>query len=268
MIQYPNIPKYFLKIGNIEFRWYGLMYFLAFVISYLILKYLSKTKKFLSLKIDKSKLLDILFYGILGVIIGGRLGYILFYNLEYYINAPLKIFYIWEGGMSFHGGFIGVVIFEYLFALKNKLNILKFADYLILPVPIGLALGRLGNFINGELFGRVTNVPWCMNFSSIQSSASLCRHPSQIYEFFLEGMLLFFILWVFRNKLKKDGHVFILFIILYSVFRFFVEFFREPDINLGFVFLETYTMGQVLSFFMFIVGILLYLSTLKAKKSR
>lgn len=260
MIKYPNIPKSFLTIGNLELRWYGLFYLITFVIAYFVIKKLSKNIKFKNLRLTNQDIIDILFWAVLGVIIGSRLGYVFFYNWQYYSQNLLKIFYIWEGGMSFHGGLLGVVLAESLYAIKNKIYIWQFADLLVLPAPIGLALGRLGNFINAELYGRITSVPWCMEFPrTAEIETVFCRHPSQIYAFFLEGILLFLILWLVKNKIKNHGIIFSLFLILYGCFRIFLEFFREPDAHLGFILYNWITMGQLLSFVMLILGIIIFI---------
>jgi len=233
------------------------MYVLGFLASYLLVRYQMKRKDFGVSKLDVENLY---FYLILGLIIGARLGYVLFYDLKMYLRDPLEIFAIWHGGMSFHGGLIGVLIVGILFSWKNKKPFWKIVDLFIVTAPIGLGLGRIGNFINGELYGRVTQVPWGMVFPK---GGPLPRHPSQLYESALEGGVLFLILWLLKDKKLPDGGLFALFLSVYGIFRFFVELFREPDAQLGFI-LGPFTMGQMLSSFMIIGGIIL-LACLKKK---
>jgi phosphatidylglycerol:prolipoprotein diacylglycerol transferase len=226
------------------------MYVFGFFASYLLVRYQMKRKDFGVSKLDVENLY---FYLILGLIIGARLGYVLFYDLKMYLKDPLEIFAIWHGGMSFHGGLIGVLIVAILFSWKNKKPFWKIVDLFIVTAPIGLGLGRIGNFINGELYGRVTQVPWGMVFPK---GGPDLRHPSQLYESGLEGGVLFLILWFLKDKKLPDGGLFALFLSLYGIFRFFVEHFREPDPQLGFI-LGPFTMGQTLSAFMIIGGIIL-----------
>lgn len=235
------------------------MYVFGFLASYLLVRYQMKRKDFGVSKLDVENLY---FYLILGLVIGARLGYVLFYDLKMYLKNPLEIFAIWHGGMSFHGGLIGVLIVGILFSWKNKKSFWKIADLFIVTAPIGLGLGRIGNFINGELYGRVTRVPWAMIFATDKDR--LPRHPSQLYECALEGCVLFLILWFLRNKKLPEGGLLAMFLSLYGLFRFFVELFREPDAQLGFI-LGPFTMGQTLSSFMILGGIVL-LITLKGKK--
>jgi phosphatidylglycerol:prolipoprotein diacylglycerol transferase len=234
------------------------MYVLGFFASYLLVRYQMKKKDF---GVSKLEVENLFFYLILGLIIGARLGYVLFYDLKMYLKDPLEIFAIWHGGMSFHGGLIGVLIVGILFSWKNKKSFWKIADLFIVTAPIGLGLGRIGNFINGELYGRVTRVPWGMIF---KNGGSLPRHPSQLYESALEGGVLFLILWFLKDKKLPDGGLLAAFLSLYGLFRFFVELFREPDPQLGFI-LGPFTMGQALSSFMIVGGIVLFL-IVKGKK--
>jgi phosphatidylglycerol:prolipoprotein diacylglycerol transferase len=187
----------------------------------------------------------------MGVILGGRSGYILFYNLSEYVSHPLEIFAVWHGGMSFHGGLIGAIFGGLYFARKKKIGFLNLADICIVAAPIGLGLGRIGNFINGELYGRVTNVPWGLVFPG---GGNLPRHPSQLYEAFLEGPVTFVVLWLLARQRRPAGVIFWSFITLYGLFRFFVEFFREPDIQVGY-FLGRFSMGQLLSLPMVLLGL-------------
>jgi len=245
-----NIDPILVEIGPIRVSWYGLMYVLGFFASYLLVRYQMKKKDFGVSKLDVENLY---FYLILGLIVGARLGYVLFYDLKMYLKDPLEIFAIWHGGMSFHGGLIGVLVVAILFSWKNKKPFWKIVDLFIVTAPIGLGLGRIGNFINGELYGRETNVPWGMIFPN---GGPHPRHPSQLYECALEGGVLFIILWFLKDKELPEGGLLALFLSVYGIFRFFVELFRQPDKQLGFI-LGPFTMGQTLSAFMIIGGILL-----------
>jgi phosphatidylglycerol:prolipoprotein diacylglycerol transferase len=246
-----NIDPILIDLGPIKVGWYGLMYVFGFFASYLLVRYQMKRKDFGLSKLDVENLY---FYLILGLIIGARLGYVLFYDLKMYLSDPLEIFAIWHGGMSFHGGLIGVLLVGILFSWKNKKSFWKIADLFIATVPPGLGFGRIGNFINGELFGRVTDVPWGMVFPK---GGPLPRHPSQLYESALEGGVLFLILWLVKDKKLPTGGLLAIFLMLYGAFRFFVEFFREPDAHLGFI-LGPLTMGQILTVFMIIGGGILF----------
>jgi phosphatidylglycerol:prolipoprotein diacylglycerol transferase len=228
------------------------MYVFGFFASYLLVRYQMKRKDF---GVSKLEVENLYFYLILGLIIGARLGYVLFYDLKMYLADPLEVFAIWHGGMSFHGGLIGVLLVGILFSWKNKKSFLKIADLFIVTAPIGLGFGRIGNFINGELYGRVTQVPWAMIFPTDHDH--LPRHPSQLYESALEGGVLFLILWFFKDKKLPTGGLLAIFLSLYGLFRFFVELFREPDPQLGFI-LGPFTMGQTLSAFMIIGGIIFF----------
>lgn len=258
-MQFPKLDPVFLRIGPLEFRWYGLMYILGFLAGYFIILRGVRERK---LPLDKDTVADLIFVLALGVILGGRTGYILFYNFSYYLAHPLKVFSIWEGGMSFHGGTIGVILAGTWFAHKHKIGFFRLADVVVTAAPVGLGLGRIGNFINGELFGRVTNVPWGIVFPE---GGPLPRHPSQLYEAFLEGPVLFLILWLVKGRSKKDGIVFWSFIACYGLFRFIVEFFREPDSQLGYFF-RLFSMGQFLSFPMFLLGIVMIVIILRRKE--
>ena len=246
-----NIDPILIDLGIIRVSWYGLMYLFGFLASYLLVRYQMKRKDF---GVSKLEVENLYFYLILGLIIGARLGYVLFYNLKDYLADPLEIFAIWHGGMSFHGGLIGVLIVGILFSWKNRKSFWKIADLFIVTAPIGLGLGRIGNFINGELYGRVTQVPWGMVFPK---EDSLPRHPSQLYESALEGGVLFLILWFLKGKKLPSGGLLAVFLSVYGVFRFFLEYFRQPDSQLGFV-LGPFTMGQTLSSIMIIGGIVLF----------
>jgi len=247
IISYPNIDPILFSIGNFEIRWYGLMYIISFLVGYIFIKKNLRAKR---AKINDEQYDALMFNILLGVVIGARLGYVIFYNLSAYLANPLRIFAVWEGGMSFHGGWIAVIILGFLFVKKNKLNFYRLADAVVPFAALGLGLGRIGNFINAELYGRVTDVPWGMVFPG---SDGLPRHPSQLYQAFTEGFMLFIILQYLQRRITKDGLTFWLFVGLYGVFRFIVEFYREPDHHLGFVLLH-FTMGQILSIGMIIVS--------------
>ncbi|MBN1327153.1 MAG: prolipoprotein diacylglyceryl transferase [Candidatus Cloacimonetes bacterium] len=247
-MNYPQINPTIIRLGFLQIRWYGFFYILSFILGYIFLK---KFLHYRNFKLSREKYDNLLFNIMLGVIIGGRLGYVLFYNLPYYLTNPLHILAVWEGGMSFHGGAFAVIIIGYLFCKKNNISFYQMADPVMPLVSIGLGLGRLGNFINGELYGIPGKAPWVMIFPN---SDGLPRHPSQLYEAFLEGVLLFFISLILLKKIKKHGLVFWAWIGLYGLFRFIVEFYREPDAHLGYIW-GFLTMGQILSLTMIIGGL-------------
>ncbi|MCI4625146.1 MAG: prolipoprotein diacylglyceryl transferase [Candidatus Magnetoovum sp. WYHC-5] len=248
MIDFPHIKPYLLKIGIVEIRWYGLMYLLGFISSFILVHYQIRKKK---LKIESQFVEEFYFYIIVGLVVGARVGYVLFYNIEYYIQNPLEIIAVWHGGMSFHGGLIGTILSGMYIANKRSVKFLLIADRVIITAPIGLGLGRIGNFINGELYGRVTSLPWGMVFPGTDGQP---RHPSQLYEAFLEGPVLFIILWILKERFKTNGEGISYFLIFYGTIRFTIEFFRQPDVQVGFIF-HFLTMGQILSAFMIAVGI-------------
>src|SRR6186713_986772 len=249
-LQFPNIDPVFLRIGPVQLRWYGLMYMISFVAGYFLLKRLVKLKK---LALTTDDLYDLLFFLILGVMIGGRIGYVLFYDFSSYIQRPIEILYIWQGGMSFHGGFIGVVLATLFLCWRRGWKFWEISDLVCAGFPIGLGLVRLGNFINGELYGRVTTLPWGVIFPA---GGDMPRHPSQIYEALLEGLVLFLIVqWLFRKNLYP-GTVTWALIGFYGLFRFLVEFVREPDAHIGFD-LGPFTRGQLLTFPMMVIGLVL-----------
>lgn len=248
MIPYPQIHPEIFRLGPFAVRWYGMMYVLGFGASYLLVIHQIKRS---GKGVTKAQIDDLYFYLVLGLLAGARLGYILFYNLPFYIAHPLEIFVLWHGGMSFHGGAVGTFILGY-WAMKRKgLPFPKTADLIILTAPIGLFFGRIGNFINGELYGKPTTVPWAMVFPG---GDNVGRHPSQLYEALLEGPLLFLILWLYRDRKKREGDVFAVFLICYALIRIFCEFFREPDVQVGYI-LGLFTMGQVLSFATLVIGL-------------
>lgn len=258
----PVFEKYIFKIElfgiQIGATWYGLMYALGFLIGYLILLYWSNKKK---IKLTQEDIFDIVFTTFLGVILGGRLGYVIFYNLPYYLDNPHKIIAVWEGGMSFHGGLIGVIIAIMIYSYIKKYHPFDILDLLSMLVPIGLGLGRIGNFINQELYGRVAEgIPWAMIFPT--DPQKLPRHPSQLYEALLEGLVLFLILFSTKNIKLPVGIRASLFGILYSSFRILSEFFREPDPQIGYI-LGFITMGQILSFITLLISVYLLFYFLK-----
>ena len=259
MIAFPDIDPVIFELGPLQIRWYGLMYVLAFVSTYVLVRH--QIRKF-GLKKLESHFENLNFVLIICLVVGARLGYVLFYNFGYYWEHPLEILATWQGGMSFHGGLLGMVIGAIWFCRKRGLDFLETADIYCVTFPIGLGLGRLGNFINGELFGRVSDVPWAMVFPDGGAAA---RHPSQIYEFLLEGVLLFVILWTVKNRRPPAGTMLGYCWVFYGLFRCFVEFFRQPDANLGLLF-GFMTMGQVLSGFMIVAGLFL-LATRNRKRS-
>jgi phosphatidylglycerol:prolipoprotein diacylglycerol transferase len=252
----PHIDPVFLRIGPLEFRWYGLMYIIGFIAAYFIIIAGVKRKK---IGFSRDDVADFVFTVAIGVILGGRIGYILFYNLSYYIGHPLKVFAVWEGGMSFHGAFTCAILAGLYFVRKKGVPFFQMADIVTPAIPIGLGLGRIGNFINGELYGRVTSVPWGMVFPN---GGNLPRHPSQLYEAILEGPVMFLIVWFLGRTERPAGVIFWSFIALYGLFRFFVEFFREPDQQVGFL-LGPFSMGQMLSFPMLLLGLGMVLLTYK-----
>jgi len=238
-------------------HWYGLMYLIGFVAFLLLGKYQIKHKPWFNW--NQQMLDDALFYGALGVILGGRIGYVLFYQFSNFMAHPLDIFKVWQGGMSFHGGFLGVLVAMYLFHKKHPQPWLKIMDFVAPLVPIGLGAGRMGNFINGELWGRPTHSDYGMIFPQVDQ---IIRHPSQLYEFALEGVLLFMILWLFSRKERPVGSISALFLVGYGSFRFLVEFTREPDDFLGLLELGL-SMGQWLSIPMILAGIWMYQASKK-----
>ncbi len=247
MISYPHIDPVFLRIGPLALRWYGLMYALSFISALFLIKVVAARKK---LAITHEAISDFIFYAAIGTILGGRLGYVFIYDPLFYLSHPLKVFAVWEGGMSFHGGLAGVIVAGALFCKRYRFAFYEMADVVVVSVPIGLGLGRIGNFINGELFGRPTNLPWCMVFPQ---GGDACRHPSQIYQAALEGGLLFVILWFLSKRDLPRGVLFWSLSLFYGLFRFWAEFFRQPDPQMGLLW-GALTMGQLLSLPMLMVG--------------
>jgi len=246
-LTYPQIDPVIVRIGPLAIRWYGMMYLLGFLGAYFVIGRLAPRR---GLELGKEGVADLLFYAVLGVILGGRVGYVVFYNLSYFMHNMEKIPAIWEGGMSFHGGLLGLALAVFVFCRKRGHSFLRMADVVVAAAPIGLGLGRIGNFINNELWGRVTTVPWGMVFPGAGPAP---RHPSQLYEAFLEGPVLFLILWWLNRRKTPDGTPLFGFFLCYGVFRMFVECFRQPDAHLGFLWGGA-TMGQFLSLPMVILG--------------
>jgi phosphatidylglycerol:prolipoprotein diacylglycerol transferase len=245
---FPQIDPVIFSIGPLAIRWYGLMYLLGFFGGYLLLGHLVRLRNF---PLSRETLSDLLFNVVIGVIAGGRIGYCLFYNGAYYLHHPLEIFSVWQGGMSFHGGLIGVVIALLLFSRSRQIAPLVITDLVVAAAPIGLGLGRIGNFINGELWGRTTDLPWGMIFPG---GGILPRHPSQLYEAALEGVVLLALLYLLHRARPKVGVPSFAFLSLYGSFRFLVEFVRQPDTQLGFLWGGA-TMGQLLSLPMVLIGL-------------
>ncbi len=250
---YPDFDSVALDLGFVQIYWYGLMYLMAFLAAYLLANYRAKQL----LDWNSQQIEDMIFYGALGVVLGGRLGYMLFYNLPNFLSDPLSIFAIQGGGMSFHGGFLGVLFAMVLFNRKYKKTFFVTMDFVAPLVPLGLGFGRMGNFINGELWGKETDSLLGMY---VQAQDKIL-HPSQLYEAFLEGLVLFIILWVFSNKPRPLMSISALFLIFYGLFRFIIEFVRVPDAQLGYLAFDWLTMGQLLSLPMIVLGIFLILKT-------
>lgn len=267
-INFPNISPNLIDFGFIVIRWYALAYIGGILLGWWYAKKLiAKYSEFLNKGLEPKFIDDYVTYAVLGIILGGRAGYVLFYNLPYYIDNPLEAFKVWEGGMSFHGGLIGVMLASLIFVIKYKINFFAFLDIQACVAPIGLFFGRLANFINDELWGRVSNVPWAVKFPS---GGYVPRHPSQLYEAALEGLILFIILMIlvrFSKVRIKTGLLSASFGLFYGTFRCLTEKYREPDIQLGFLW-QGLTMGQILSFTMILLSIIiLSVSVLKKTKT-
>jgi len=246
-----NFDPVAIEIFSLEIRWYSLAYIVGILFGWFIAKKIFIKNQDINKKFD-----DYITYLIIGIILGGRIGYIIFYNLEFYSNNLIDIFKIWKGGMSFHGGLIGIIIASIIFGKRNNQNPFLYMDIVALVAPIGIFFGRLSNFINAELYGKVTDLPWSVTFIQVDN---LPRHPTQIYEALFEGIILFVILMNFKNKnfLFKPGLISSLFLIFYSIFRFSVEFLRVPDEQLGYL-LFNLTMGQILSIILILSGLVLF----------
>ncbi|MFO1350762.1 MAG: prolipoprotein diacylglyceryl transferase [Gammaproteobacteria bacterium] len=255
MLTHPNFDPVAISLGPIKVRWYGLMYLLGFAAGWALGRYRANRlgSTWRGQQVD-----DLLFYLAFGVILGGRIGYVLFYNFNAFLHEPLMLFKIWEGGMSFHGGLLGVLTAMALYARQQGRTFFEVTDFIAPLVPPGLFFGRIGNFINGELWGRTTDLPWGMVFQT-PGAGDLPRHPSQLYEAGLEGVALFLILWLYSAKPRPTMAVSGLFLICYGLFRFAIEFVREPDAQIGYLAFGWLTMGQVLSLPMFIFGVVFML---------
>ena len=248
MLTYPAIDRVALQLGPLQIHWYGLMYLTGFAAAWWLGMRRARQP---GSALTPEHVHDLIFYGALGVVLGGRLGYILFYDLAAYIAEPLNVFKLWQGGMSFHGGLAGVLIALSLYARKLQTGFFMVTDFVAPLVPIGLGAGRIGNFINGELWGKVSDLPWAM---VLPNGGPLARHPSQLYQAALEGLLLFVILWLYSAKPRPLMAVSGMFLLLYGLFRFAVEFFRLPDAQLGYLAFGWVTMGQLLSLPMLLAG--------------
>ena len=253
MLVFPQFDPVAISIGPVKIHWYGVMYLIAFGGAWILAN--SRKDKF-NYEWSKDQISDLVFYGSMGAVLGGRLGSVFFYNFDRFLGDPLWLFRVWEGGMSFHGGFLGVIVAVFFYSKSIKKEFWESIDFVAPCVPFGLGAGRLGNFIGGELWGRPTEVSWGMIFPHVDD---LARHPSQLYELALEGIILFIIVWWFSSKQRPRMAVSGVFAFFYGVFRFFIEFFREPDLQIGFLFFDWLTMGQLLSLPMVFVGLLLVL---------
>jgi len=254
-----NFDPVAIQIFSLEIRWYSLSYIVGILAGWILSK-----KFFISEPNIKEKFDDFITYAILGIIVGGRLGYVLFYNFSYYLNNFFEVFKIWQGGMSFHGGLLGIIIVSIWFSKKNNHNPFNYLDIVSIVAPIGIFFGRIANFINSELYGIESNLPWAVKFIQIDN---LYRHPSQLYEALFEGFILFFILLYFKSRRfsKNPGFISGLFLFFYSIFRFCIEFLRVPDEQLGYLIFDL-TMGQIISFIFLIIGIYLIINKYEIKK--
>ncbi len=252
MLSYPNINPVALDLGFVSIYWYGISYVVGILGAWVLLRYRAHH---IELSLNDEQIADLVFFAMLGVILGGRLGSVLFYNLPYYLEHPLEIFYIHRGGMSFHGGLIGVIFATWFFSNKANTSFFKITDFIAPVIPIGLGCGRIGNFINGELWGAPSTLPWAMIFPD-PVAGGITRHPSQLYEAFLEGLVLFIILWWFSKTPRPIKATSGLFLICYGMFRFLIEFVRIPDQHIGYIAFDWLTMGQLLSMPMIIFGII------------
>ena len=262
MITYPSIDPVAIDLGFAKVHWYGLMYLIGFAGSWWLGTIRSAHQ---NSGWKKEQVADLIFYGALGVVLGGRVGYVLFYNFPVFLENPLTIFQIWQGGMSFHGGMIGVFVALYVFGRKTSKTFFQVSDFIAPMVPIGLGAGRIGNFINAELLGRPvdSNIPWAMDFGD-----HIARHPSQLYQALTEGLLLFVILWIYSSRPRPLMAVSALFLVCYGSFRFITEFFRTPDVQLGFVAFDWMTKGQELSIPMVVAGLYMLYMAHKTKVSK
>lgn len=262
MLTYPQINPIAFHLGPLKVHWYGIMYIIGILGAWGLGELRARRP---SSPFSTHEIGDLIFYAALGVLLGGRIGYMLFYDLAGFLAAPWTIFAVWNGGMAFHGGLCGVLIAMWLYSRKIHKPFMTLVDFIAPLVPIGLGAGRLGNFINGELWGRVTTVPWGMVFPN---AGPLPRHPSQLYEFFLEGVVLFTILWIYSAKPRPRMAVSGLFAICYGLFRITIEFFRQPDAQIGFVAFGWLTKGQLLSIPLVIIGIVMMVYAYRSRRLR
>ena len=260
-MKYLVIDPVILDLGFVKIYWYGVMYLFAFLSAYLLARHRAKSSE----KWNSSNIDDLIFYGALGVVLGGRVGYLLFYNFTSFISNPLIFFNFQNGGMSFHGGFIGILIAALLFNKNSKFSFFETTDFIAPLIPIGLAFGRIGNYINGELWGKVTSSAFGV-YAPDQSGIWAQRYPTQLYEALLEGVILFFILWFFSKKNRPLMATSALFSIFYGIFRFIIEFIRAPDSHIGYLAFEWLTMGQLLSFPMVLVGLFVFYKSYYIKR--
>ena len=262
MIAYPNINPIAVDLGFISIHWYGISYVVGVLVAWILLRRRALNSQ---LFLDNEQIADLVFYAMLGIIIGGRLGSIVFYNFSYYLDHPLEIFFIHKGGMSFHGGLIGVIFFVWFYSRKKNISFFKVTDFIAPVIPVGLGCGRIGNFINGELWGSPSSLPWAMIFPN-PAAGGIARHPSQLYEAFFEGLVLFIILWWFSRIPRPIKATSGLFLIFYGVFRFLVEFVRVPDQHIGYIAFNWLTMGQLLTIPMIMLGIIFLITAYQDEK--
>jgi phosphatidylglycerol:prolipoprotein diacylglycerol transferase len=253
MLLYPQIDPVAFALGPVKVHWYGLMYLAAFAAAWGLASWRARRA---DAPVTQAQVEDLIFWGALGVVLGGRFGYVLFYNFDKFLDDPLWLLRVWEGGMSFHGGLLGVIAAMFLYARKHDIEIGRLLDFIAPLVPVGLGLGRLGNFINGELWGRATDVSWAMIFPG--DPGHLARHPSQLYQLALEGFALFAIVWWYSARPRPVWSVGALFVFCYGLFRFITEFFREPDAQIGFAAFGWMSRGQELSLPMIAIGAIIF----------
>lgn len=251
MLNYPKISPDIIALGPLKIRWYGLMYVLGFITAYYLIRNEARRKE---LGINEEEAYDLIFYLIVGVILGGRFGYIIFYNAAFYFSNPLEMLKVYQGGMSFHGGLIGVLLAGFIYCKKKKISFVPIADVGAMAGALGLGFGRIGNFINAELYGRVTDASFPLAMIFPTDPTQQPRHPSQLYESFFEGFLMFAILYFINHKNVRPGTIVGTFIMLYGTFRFFIEYVREPDVQIGYIF-NIFSMGQILCFPMILLGL-------------
>ncbi len=251
-IAHPDIDPVAIKLGPLAVHWYGIMY----VVGFLAFLFLGKMRaRRAGSPVTPAQVDDMMFYGALGVVLGGRLGYVLFYNFDKFLQDPVILFKITQGGMSFHGGLLGVTLVAWLLSRKYKIKLLEIADFIAPLIPVGLGAGRFANFLNQELWGKPTDIPWAVIFP--KSGDGIGRHPSQLYEMMLEGVVLFLILWIYSRKPRPAGRLSGMFLLFYGLFRAFVEFYRLPDQHIGYLALGWVTKGQLLSLPMIVLGLIL-----------